>query len=174
MASAEQYIIFELGSEDFGIKITEVQEIIKPQEVTKLPQSADFIEGIINLRGELIIIIDLRKRLGFETDTREDARILIVNMNGQGIGFVVDDASEVISISDDVISETATGITGIRDEFLSGVGKLENRLIILLNLNRLLTSKEKGYIEEVLDNDDVISNVIDKEELNNKATEEDE
>lgn len=164
MASTDQYIVFELGSEDFGIKITEVQEIIKPQEVTTLPQSADFIEGIINLRGEIIIIIDLRKRLGFTTDEKGDSRILIVNINGQGIGFVVDDASEVISISDDVISETATGITGIRDEFLSGVGKLENRLIILLNLNRLLTSKEKGYIEEVLDNKDVISEAIDEDD----------
>ncbi len=161
MVSTDQYIVFKLGSEDFGIKITEVQEIIKPKEVTKLPKSADFIEGIINLRGDIIIIIDLRTRLGFTSDNVENARILIVNMGGQGIGFVVDDASEVISIPDKVISQTATGITGIRDEFLDGVGKLENRLIILLKLERLLTSKEKGYIEEVLGDEDVISEVID-------------
>ncbi len=168
MDSTDQHIVFELGSENFGIRITEVQEIIKPQEVTRLPKSADFIEGIINLRGEIIIIIDLRKRLGFSTEGAEKTRILIVNMNGQGIGFVVDDASEVISISDDIISETATGITGIRDEFLAGVGRLENRLIILLNLNRLLTSKEKGYIEEVLDNKEIISESIDDDLIDNE------
>ncbi len=151
MSEINQFIIFKLGNEEFGVEITKVQEIIKPQEVTKLPQTANFIEGIINLRGDIITIIDLRKRLDFEINNQED-RILVVTINDIDVGFVVDDASEVIRIDNKQISEPSKGIAGIKTEFLDGIAKLENRLIIVLNLDKILTTEEKVKLEEIAEN----------------------
>ncbi len=149
MSDINQFIIFKLATEEFGVEITKVQEIIKPQAVTKLPQTANFIEGIINLRGDIITIIDLRKRLDFELNTDSEDRILVVKINGVDVGFIVDDASEVIRIDSEKISKSSGGIAGIKNEYIDGIGKLEDRLIILLNLDKLLSTEEKVTLEEI-------------------------
>ncbi|MCK8816258.1 chemotaxis protein CheW [Natroniella sulfidigena] len=151
MNKIDQFIVFKLGTEEFGVKITQVQEIIKMKEITKLPQSADFIEGIINLRGDIITIIDLRKRLEFEYDPEAETRIIVVKINDIDVGFIVDDASEVVRIAQEEISQPSGGMAGIKTEFISGIAKLEDRLIILLALDKLLSTTEQAKLEEVAD-----------------------
>ncbi|OCL25542.1 chemotaxis protein CheW [Orenia metallireducens] len=149
MGTINQFIIFKLASEEFGVEITKVQEILKPQPVTKLPQAADFIEGITNLRGDIITIIDLRKRLDFPLDNEGEDRILVVKINDIDVGFIVDDASEVIRIEEEQIVAPKKGIAGIKTEYLEGIAKLEKRLIILLDLDKILTTEEQIKIEEI-------------------------
>ena len=144
-----QFIGFQLEDQEFGIGITEVDEIIPPEEITNLPGTADFIEGMINLRGEIIVIVDLRKRLGFEVSPLEETRIMVVEIKGTNVGFIVDDASEVIKIESEKISEPSGGIAGIKNEYLSGVARLDEKLVILLDLDQLLSTTEQAKISEV-------------------------
>ncbi|MCK8827459.1 chemotaxis protein CheW [Natroniella acetigena] len=152
MNKIDQFIVFKLGREEFGVKITQVQEIIKMKEITKLPQSADFIEGIINLRGDIITIIDLRKRLEFNYDPEVETRIIVVRINETDVGFIVDDASEVVRIAQEQIAQPSGGMAGIKTEFIDGIAKLEDRLVILLALDELLSTTEKAKLEEVVEN----------------------
>ncbi|WP_027338834.1 chemotaxis protein CheW [Halonatronum saccharophilum] len=149
MKDLNQFIVFKLDSEQFGIEIIKVQEIIKPQKVTKLPKAEDFIEGIINLRGDIITIIDLRKRLDFNLDENIEPRIMIVKIDGINVGFVVDDASEVIRIEKEDITPPSKGVAGIKTEFIEGIAKVDERLIIVLDLDNILTTSEKVKLEEV-------------------------
>ncbi|MBM7557513.1 chemotaxis protein CheW [Halanaerobacter jeridensis] len=147
----DQFIGFKLKDQEFGIGITEVDEIIPPEEITNLPGTEDFIEGMINLRGEVIIIVDLRKRLDFEVSPLEETRIMVVDLENAKVGFIVDDASEVIKIDAEKITEPSGGVAGIKDEYLDGIARLEERLVILLDLNKLLSTTERAKIAEVED-----------------------
>ena len=152
MIDANQFIVFKLGTEnyqEFAIKINEVEEIITPRKITKLPQVAEFIEGIIDLRGEIVIVIDLRTRLDFPNNPENDSRIIIVNINNTNVGFIVDDASEVIRINADDIAKPNSQIVGIKTDFLKGIAKLEDRLILLLDHVNLLSTTEQARIEEL-------------------------
>lgn len=155
MGKISQFIIFKLEEEEFGVKITDVQEIKERRPITKLPRAASFIEGIINIRGDIITIIDLRKRLGFKAENSPDDRILIVKLNDIDVGFIVDDASQVLRIDEDQISSPSKGIAGLSTEFIGGVAKMEDRLIILLALDQLLTSTEKVHLEEILETEEL-------------------
>ncbi|AGB40323.1 chemotaxis signal transduction protein [Halobacteroides halobius DSM 5150] len=142
-----QFIIFKVGNEKFGIRITEVQEIIKPQEVTTLPESAQFIKGIIELRGEVIVIVNLGERLGLTKDNN-DGRVLVVEINGVKAGLIVDDASDVIQIDENMIKKPKGNMAGIKTEYLSGVAKLDEELIVLLDFDRLFSDEQQVQIEQ--------------------------
>ena len=144
----DQYIVFRLEEQEFGIGIDKVDEIIPPEEVTSLPGTADFIEGMINLRGEVIIIVDLRRRLNFKEAPLDETRIMVVELERAKVGFIVDDASEVIKISSDEITAPSGGVAGIKDEYLAGIARLEERLVILLDLDKLLSTTERAKIAE--------------------------
>ena len=146
-----QFIGFQLEEQEFGIGITDVDEIIPPEEITNLPGTEDFIEGMINLRGEIIIIVDLRKRLGFEVSPLDETRIMVVDLEKAKVGFIVDDASEVIKIDSEKITAPSGGVAGIKDEYLDGIARLDDRLVILLDLNKLLSTTERAKIAEVGD-----------------------
>ncbi|GAB6099366.1 chemotaxis protein CheW [Halanaerocella petrolearia] len=145
----DQFIVFEVGTEKFGIKITEVQEIIKPQQVTSLPRSADFIKGIIELRGEVIVIVNLGERLGIGEVAETEGRVLVVNINGVNAGLVVDDASDVVQINTDQIKSPQGNMAGIKTEYLSGVAKLDEELIILLDFEALFSDTQQAQLEEI-------------------------
>lgn len=146
-----QLVSFMLGNEEFGIDILQVQEIIKMIEITEIPNSPDFVEGVINLRGRVIPIIDLRVKLGFETQkVTNSTRIVVVEMNSNTVGFIVDAVNEVLRITTDIIEEPPALVAGINSEFITAVGKLEGRLLILLDLNKLLSLKEKMELVETL------------------------
>lgn len=139
-----QLVVFRLYGEEFGVEITKVREIIKPREITKLPHTADFIQGVTNLRGEVIPVIDLRLRFGVETtELTESSRIIIVDINDNRVGLTVDDVAEVLRISEADIDPPPRMVAGLKAEYLQGIGKIGNRLLILLDVDKILTSEEK-------------------------------
>lgn len=145
-----QYVIFHLNKETFGIDIAKVWEIITPQTVTKVPHSSSFIEGIINLRGKVIPVIDLRKRFGLSSDEHNRSeRIVIIEIAGNTLGMTVDGVSEVLLINSEMIESPPSMISEVDADYLEGVAKLEERLIILLNLDKVLTQQEKQVLGEV-------------------------
>lgn len=139
-----QLVIFSLYGEEFGIEITKVREIVKPREITRLPNVVDFVEGVTNLRGEVIPIIDLKKRFGVEaTAITDDSRIIIVDISDNRVGLIVDDVTEVLRISNGDIDPPPRTIAGLKAEYIEGIGKFGDRLLILLDVDRILTTEEK-------------------------------
>jgi purine-binding chemotaxis protein CheW len=133
----------KIEEEEFGIEILKVQEIIKMMSITKIPNTPEFIEGIINLRGRIIPVVDLRIRLGLIKQTyTKNTRIVVVELNNHIIGFIVDEVSEVIRITKDTTEEPPAMISGINREFVTAIGKLEDRLLILLDLEKVFSSIE--------------------------------
>lgn len=144
-----QLVAFKLGDEEYGISITQVQEIIRTTETTRIPQTPEFVEGVINLRGNLIPIIDLKKRFKLPGKEADDStRIIIVEVEDQTVGIIVDAVSEVLRLSNESIEPTPPGVVASIDaEYLKGVGKMDDRLLIILDIDRLLTSKEKQNLK---------------------------
>ena len=154
MADEIQLVVFTLKQGDtvceYGVPITQVQEIIPMAKPTRLPQVPDFVEGIINLRGKIIPIIDLKKRFDMEaTEITSDTRSVVVEVSGQTVGIIVDEVSEVLRLSKDNIEPPPAAIGGITAEYLTGVGKLEDRLLILLDMDKILTEQEKAELVAV-------------------------
>jgi purine-binding chemotaxis protein CheW len=133
-----QLVTFNLGNEEFGIDILSVQEINRMTVITKIPNAPDYVEGAINLRGNTIPIIDLRRKLGFHVvPTSESARIVVVELRKAVLGFIVDSVSSVLRIPTNTIEPPPSVISHMESHYMKGVGKLDNRLIILLDLERL-------------------------------------
>jgi len=133
-----QVVSFEIGTEEYAVDILEVQEIIRMVEITQVPKAPHFVEGVVNLRGKVIPIVDLRLRLGLSSVERtKDTRIVVVDVSRIILGFIVDSVSEVLRIPSSLIEPPPNGNHG-GAEFHKGVGRVENRLLILLDLNRLL------------------------------------
>jgi purine-binding chemotaxis protein CheW len=146
-----QLVTFTISNEEFGLDILKVHEIIRTMEITKVPRAPDFVEGVINLRGKVIPIIDLRKRFGMDSKPHDSqTRIIVVEINAMIVGFVVDSVSEVLRIPSNTVEPPPPIVSGIDSEYISGVGKLENRLLILIDLNRLLSTTELGALSEAL------------------------
>ncbi len=146
MAEEEQLVSFRIENEEFGVGIEKVQEIIRLPEITTVPKAPSFVEGVINLRGNIFPVIDLRKRFDLEAIKKTNAtRIVVVSIDNKTTGIIVDSVSEVLRLPKDAIESPPPIIAGIEAKYLRGIGKLEEgkRLIILLNLNEVLTVKEK-------------------------------
>lgn len=142
-----QLVTFRLSSEEFGVDILKVQEIIRTMEITKVPRAPAFVEGVINLRGKVIPIIDLRRRFGLDSrDHDKHTRIIVIEINNMIVGFVVDSVSEVLRIPANTVEPPPPVVSGLESEYISGVGKLEDRLLILLDLDRLLSGEERGML----------------------------
>ncbi|EPR42331.1 CheW protein [Desulfovibrio sp. X2] len=145
-----QLVTFSIGDEEFGVDILKVQEIIRTMEITKVPKAPEFVEGVINLRGKVIPIIDLRKRFGMETRAHDkNTRIIVIEINNMIVGFVVDSVSEVLRISADTVEPPPPVVAGVESEYIKGVGKLADRLLIMLDLDRLLSREEKDVLSQV-------------------------
>lgn len=145
-----QLVSFRLAQEEYGIEITKVQEIILMGEITRVPQTPDYIKGLINLRSTVIPIVDLRLRFGLEQQPATDeTRIMVVNVRGKTIGIIVDAVSEVLRISHDQIAPPPPTIAGLGREYLTGLVKLENRLLILLDIDKILGEEHSAALESV-------------------------
>ncbi|ORX23923.1 chemotaxis protein CheW [Thermoanaerobacterium sp. PSU-2] len=145
-----QIVIFKLNDEEFCVDIMDVLEIIRMQSITKVPDVPSFVEGIINLRGIVIPIIDLKKRLNMKlTEYDDDTRIIIIKINEKSVGFIVDSVTEVLHVEPESIKEAPDIIAGIGKEYIESVVSYDERLIINLNLEKILTEKEKKEIEEM-------------------------
>lgn len=136
----QQMVIFELESEKFGVEIACVEGIVKLQEITRVPNSPDFIEGITSLRGSVLPVMDLAKRFGMEAIKRSgESRIVVILFGGQKIGLVVSSVSEVVTFDDSIIEPPPPLVSSINTEYISGIARFEEKLIILLNLENVLT-----------------------------------
>jgi purine-binding chemotaxis protein CheW len=142
-----QLVVFQLGREEFAVEVTQVREIIRMQDITKMPKAPSFVEGIINLRGQIIAVIDLAERLNLEPAERgSETRIIVVEAGDIKVGMIVDSVSEVMRISVEDIEPSPALATDVEAVFLRGVVKQENRLIILLDLTRVLGTEEVGEL----------------------------
>ena len=149
-AELMQLVTFSIGEEEFGVDILKVQEIIRMMEITKVPRAPEFVEGVINLRGKVIPIIDLRRRFGMAArDHDKHTRIIVIEINSMIVGFVVDSVSEVLRIPSSTVEPPPPVVSGLESEYISGVGKLADRLLILLDLDRLLSSEERQSLAGV-------------------------
>ena len=145
-----QLVTFNISNEEFGLDILKVHEINRMLEITRIPGAPEFVEGVINLRGRIIPVIDLRKRFHFEKKEPDKlTRIVVVEIEEKIVGFIVDSVSEVLRLPSNKVEPPPPIVAGIEAEYISGVGKLDNRLIILLDLGKLLTSKEVNLLDEV-------------------------
>lgn len=140
-----QIVVFELAKETYGVAISDVYEIIRMVEVTRIPKTQHFLEGVINLRGRIIPVVDLRKRFGLQSEEVEQLkRIVVVKIDDDTVGMVVDAVSEVLQIESSQVEGVSSLVSSQVDtEFISGIAKVDNRLIILLDLGKVLTTKEK-------------------------------
>jgi len=152
--SSEQYqlVVFEVGSESFGIDISLVQEIIRLQPITEVPRAPMYVKGVINLRGKVIPVVDLRERFGFAVNEETKAtRIVVANVLGNTVGMIVDAVSEVLRLSSDAIEPPSTIIESVGSQYLKGIGKVEDRLVMLLDLSKLLVEMGATPINEMED-----------------------
>lgn len=134
-----QLVSFKIGHEEFGVDITKVQEINRMVEITKVPQAPAYVEGVINLRGKVIPIIDLRNRLGVELkEYDKNTRIVVVDIEQHVMGMIVDSVSEVLRIPVSTIEPPPDIATGMNSEYIQGVAKLEDRLLIFLDLSHVI------------------------------------
>ncbi len=145
-----QLISFTVGEEEYGLDLLTVKEVIRVKEITRLPRAPSFVRGIINLRGDVIPIIDLREKFGLERqEATANTRVIVVDVEGKLIGMVVDSASQVVRIPADQIDPPPPIVGGLSVEYIRGVGKLADRLVILLNIDRILSSAEKVELARV-------------------------
>lgn len=145
-----QLVVFQLGAELYGVDIARVHEIIRWQSVTRVPRSPEFVEGVINLRGKVIPVVDLRRRFGLAiADHTRASRIVVVELGDQVVGIVVDGVSEVLRINSATIEPPSPVVAGIDSEYLHGIAKLADRLIMLLDLDRILARDERRALEAV-------------------------
>jgi len=145
-----QLVSFMIGEEEYGVDILLVQEIIRMLQVTKVPNAPDFVDGVINLRGRIIPVIDLRCKLGIERKEHDkNTRIVVVEVSGKTVGFIVDAVTEVLRIPESITEAPPEIVTGINSEFIKAVGKLEDRLLILIDIEKVLSGSEKLEIQKV-------------------------
>lgn len=145
-----QLVSFVIENEEFGVDILKVQEIIRMVEITRVPKSPDFVEGVINLRGKIVPVIDLRKRFGIDKKEQDnETRIIVVELPDKVVGFLVDKVKEVIRVEKSVIEPPPELTTNVSANYITGVAKLEDRLLILLDLDKVLSSEEQEHLTEV-------------------------
>ncbi len=157
-----QIVAFSLGSETYGVDIGQVREIIPMQKIVPVPRAPEFVEGIINLRGKVIPVLDLRKHFGFEKKERDgNQKIVLSEAGGENIGVIVDSVSSVLRIPEDFVEPPASVITGDKVEYIRGIAKVNDSLIVLLDLTRIISDAESKTLKEV----DLASAVVKREYL---------
>lgn len=147
-----QLVGFTLGEEDFGVDILSVQEINRVTEITKIPSTPDFVKGVINLRGNVIPVIDLRSRLGMpEKEHDKQTRIIVADVDNRTVGLVVDAVSEVIRMDSNLVEPPPSFIAGTDEKrkYIKGVGKLDDKLLMLLDINSMFNKQEQEQLAEI-------------------------
>ena len=144
----QQLVVFHLGAELYGVEIARVHEIIRLMQVTRVPRAPSFVEGVINLRGKVIPVVDLRRRFGLpQAEHTRASRIVVVELSDHVVGIIVDGVSEVLRVNASTIEPPSPVVAGIDSEYLSGIAKVDEQLIILLDLDRVLARDERRALE---------------------------
>ena len=148
-----QMVIFQIGREEFGAPINQIKEIVMLPGITRMPKAPPFIKGVINLRGRVIAVVDLAKRFDFDAKARdENTRIIVVEVDDNIIGMIVDSVTEVLRLSNENIDMTPPIIESrIKVDFIKGVGKYDGRLFILLDLYKIMAIEETALLEDIKD-----------------------
>ncbi|MCE5323292.1 chemotaxis protein CheW [bacterium] len=147
----EQVVVFELGGECYGIAIGSVSTIIRMQGITTIPRVPDFVDGVINLRGSIIPVINLRRRFGLPAgEHTKAARIVVVEVDGQMIGVTVDAVVETLRLPMEAIQAPPPVMSSVSSDFLRGVGQHESRLVVLLDLDKVLMTDETQSISKCI------------------------
>jgi purine-binding chemotaxis protein CheW len=139
-----QLVTFRIGGEEFGLDVFQVHEILRYDEPTPMPKAPAFVEGVLDVRGTLVPVVDLRKR--FEVhDLRydEDTRIILVDFQDERLGLIVDEVTEVLRAPETAVAPPPAYVKGLAAEFIRGIVRLEGRLVVLLDLDRILSSQER-------------------------------
>jgi len=145
-----QYVIFKLDKEEYGVDIMHVKEISEFKESTKVPSAPSFVDGIINYRGVITPIINLRRKFSLiEKEVTTSTRIIIINLNNKQVGFLVDDASQVLTIDEKDIDPAPELITRVEDKYINGIAKINERIIIILDLEKVLNEEEKTKLQQL-------------------------
>jgi len=147
-----QVVVFSLGGEEYCIDISIAREIIRMVDLTRIPKLPEFIEGVINLRGQITTVIDLRKRFEMEPVVNDNNRIIIVDLKGEPIGIIVDSVSEVMTVPPGQIDDMPSIKHARTQEYLKGICKVDDRILILLDLDKILTELEFTQTETIKDN----------------------
>ncbi len=144
-----QLVTFELGSEEFAIDILAVREINRMLQITRVPQTSEEVEGVINLRGHIIPVVDLRTRFGMDkVAAGTESRIIVVDVNDRTVGFVVDKVHEVLRVDGSIVEDAPVLTCNVDSDYIQGVGKLEDRLLILINLYKLFDRERMEQLDE--------------------------
>ena len=145
-----QLVTFNIGKEEFGVDILHVQEINRMTHITKVPNAPHFVEGVINLRGRVIPVIDLRLKLKIEKkEYDKNTRIIVVEVDNKTIGFIVDSVNEVLRIPANLTEAPPDMVSGIESEYIKSVGKLEDRLLILIDIQKIIQINEMKKLEKM-------------------------
>ena len=169
----QQLVVFKVAGEEFGVNINEVKEIIRWEEVTRIPNAASYIKGVINLRGNIIVVNDLAMKLGLPSkDVDDDTRILVVEVGDNTVGMVVDSATEVLRLSGEKIRAAPSMVTSnIDTNYIEGVGLLdEKRLLTLLDLSKVLESQDCQHILQIQQQAQVLSDKESNDDSDSKST----
>lgn len=150
--SIEKYIVFQLNGQSYAASIQQIISIERLQEVVSIPQASNFIEGITKLRGKVIPVIDLKTRMDLpRSEETEQSRMLVSLVNQVQVGFIVDEANDVIDIDDSIIEAAPTSVKGVNGNYLQGVAKLEDRLLLILDLEYVLNYEEINEVKQVIE-----------------------
>ena len=146
-ASADEFLSFTLGEEHYGVDILKVQEIRGYDSVTRLPDAPDYIKGVINLRGTIVPVIDMRVKFRLEAKVDALTVMIVLNVADRVVGMVVDSVSDVVQLTAEQIRAMPEVGTGIDRRFLTGIGALDERMLILLDIESLIASPELGLVD---------------------------
>ena len=146
------YVTFSLDDEEYGIPIANIREVIQIGRITSVPHSPDFLAGVMDMRGKIISMIDLRRKFNLEdfekqSGARESRRAIVVNINDKPIGLIVDKVNKVVQFGSEIESAPPT-VKGIRASNIIGIGKVDSKFVILLNIEKILTDDEMAAIQE--------------------------
>ncbi|MFC0524160.1 chemotaxis protein CheW [Pontibacillus salicampi] len=146
----EKVIVFQLNEEEYGVPVQQVGSIERMQHITRVPQTSDFVKGVINLRGVVTPIIDLRARFNLEErEHSHSTRIIITHIEDMAVGLIVDEANDVIDIPPEAIEPAPEVVGTVHVEYIRGVAKLDKRLLILLNLPKVLSADEVDELKSI-------------------------
>jgi len=144
MSEVREYVVFKIAKEFYGIDIKYVENIEKTQLITRVPYAEKYIKGVMNLRGNVIPVVDVRKRFLLETqEMTNDSRIIVISYESDRIGLIVDSSSEVVQFESDVIEKAPKIGDSVKDDFIKEVGKEENRIVMLLDVKKILNINEQ-------------------------------
>jgi len=148
MSEIQQYVIFSLGEQIYGIEILKIREVVSYRKITPLPNMRGFIKGIINLRGVILPVFDLRQNFHLsETTYTVFHSIIVMEILGRVMGVIVDEISDVVELHPEEVQPTANLPPGVQTEYIKGIGKKEHELIILLDVDRLLSPEELEILD---------------------------